>query len=358
MKWPGVHTTLRAMSQFAETLIAWQAHHGRHDLPWQQTRDPYRVWLSEIMLQQTQVDTVVPYYQRFLARFPDVASLAAAPLDEVLALWSGLGYYARARNLHRAAQGVMQAHGGTFPGTAADLQALPGIGRSTAAAIAAFCFGEKVAILDGNVKRVLCRHFGIEGFPGERAIEQQLWALAESLLPATGNDIYPQAQMDLGATVCTRTKPRCLHCPVNATCIARESGREHLLPTARPRKATPQRACGMLLITSGDAVLLEKRPNSGIWGGLYSLPELQTDETPEAGAFRCFGWRDLRFEEGDPVRHTFTHFQLTILPWYACIGKSAIPNGKSVVWVSAREISEHGLPAPIRMLIERALVSN
>jgi A/G-specific adenine glycosylase len=343
------------MSQFAQTLITWQTAHGRHDLPWQQTRDPYRVWLSEIMLQQTQVDTVIPYYQRFLARFPDVASLAAATLDDVLALWSGLGYYARARNLHRAAQQIVAGHGGRFPASAAELVTLPGVGRSTAAAIAAFCYGEKVAILDGNVKRVLCRHFGIEGNPGERAVEQRLWALAESLLPDTGCDIYPQAQMDLGATVCTRTRPRCLHCPVNTTCVARESGREHLLPTARPRKHLPQRSCGMLLMISGDAVLLEKRPDSGIWGGLYSLPELQADEKPEAGAFRCLGWRDLCFEQGDPIRHTFTHFQLEIVPWYASIGKNAIPNGKSVAWVSARKLAEHGLPAPIRLLIEDAL---
>ena len=212
------------MNTFAETLIAWQRGHGRHGLPWQ-VRDAYRVWLSEIMLQQTQVETVIPYYQRFIARFPDLPSLAAAPVEDVLTLWSGLGYYARARNLYKCARVVMERHGGAFPADPALLAELPGIGRSTAAAISAFSFGTRAAILDGNVKRVLARCFGIDGFPGNKAVETALWTLAESLLPATDVDIYTQAQMDLGATVCTRGRPACGRCPVAARCVALREGR-------------------------------------------------------------------------------------------------------------------------------------
>lgn len=342
------------MSEFARTLIDWQCRHGRHDLPWQQSRDPYRVWLSEIMLQQTQVDTVIPYYQRFLARFPDVGSLAAAPLDDVLALWSGLGYYARARNLHRAAQIVAEEYDGIFPREPAALATLPGIGRSTAAAIASFCFGEKAAILDGNVKRVLCRHFGIEGFPGERTVEKELWALAESLLPQTGLQIYPQAMMDLGATVCTRSKPRCLHCPVNASCQARNTGREHLLPAARPRKTVPQRECAVLLIRAGTAVLVEQRPASGIWGGLFSLPELAAGETPESFVLSRFGWRAPPFVCGEALRHVFTHFQLTITPWSTTL--PALPKAvmePGLRWLEPADLDAVGLPAPIRKLLLR-----
>jgi len=344
------------MNEFAQTLINWQKRHGRHDLPWQQTRDPYRVWLSEIMLQQTQVDTVIPYYLRFLARFPGVSSLAQAPLDEVLALWSGLGYYARARNLHRAAIDVMQRHGGRFPSSALELAELPGIGRSTAAAIASFCFAEKVAILDGNVKRVLCRHFGVEGFPGERAVEQKLWELAESLLPEQEIEIYPQAQMDLGATICTRSKPHCLHCPVNTSCIARASGREAMLPQARPRKAVPQRSCGMLVLTAQGKVLLEQRPASGIWGGLFSLPELSAEESAEAYALGRFGLPSTHFSAGEALTHRFTHFHLTITPWFA-----EMPGGMlwaaepGTRWVSRGDLADLGLPTPIRAIIERYL---
>ncbi|HEX5127493.1 MAG TPA: A/G-specific adenine glycosylase, partial [Rhodocyclaceae bacterium] len=252
---------------FAENLITWQRQHGRHNLPWQNSRDPYHVWLSEIMLQQTQVDTVIPYYQRFLANFPTVAALAAASSDAVLAHWSGLGYYARARNLYRAAQIVMEQHGGRFPDNSSALVQLPGIGRSTAAAIASFCFGERAAILDGNVKRVLTRQFGIEGFTGARAVEQSLWTLADSLLPVDNIESYTQGLMDLGATICTRNKPICLHCPVAKTCVARQEGRQAELPAARPKRIIPQRSTAVLLLATDDAVLLEQRPASGIWGG-------------------------------------------------------------------------------------------
>lgn len=224
---------------FAARLLNWQRTHGRHDLPWQASREPYRIWLSEIMLQQTQVETVIPYYLRFLQRFPDLPALAAASLEDVLALWSGLGYYARARNLHRAAREVRDQHDGQFPRTAAEIANLPGIGRSTAAAIAAFAHGERAAILDGNVKRVLCRVFGVEGFPGSAAVDRELWALAERLLPEAEIGRYIQAQMDLGATVCTRSRPACGRCPFAADCIAQRSGRIAELPTPRPRKAVP-----------------------------------------------------------------------------------------------------------------------
>lgn len=340
------------MSEFAAKLIAWHADHGRHDLPWQHTQDPYRVWLSEIMLQQTQVDTVIPYYLRFLEHFPTVASLAAAPQDAVLALWAGLGYYARARNLHWAAQAVMHDCGGVFPQTAAGLAALPGIGRSTAAAIASFCFGERAAILDGNVKRVLCRHFGIEGFPGARAVEQRLWALAEALLPDAGIAIYPQAQMDLGATICTRSKPRCLHCPVSETCVARRTGREATLPVARPKKAVPQRACGMLLVEAGGAVLLEQRPAAGIWGGLYSLPEMVEGESAPQAALRRLGLALTDFQALEPVRHSFTHFTLNITPWRIGLLKPPpMAHDPVLRWVMRDELGAIGLPAPIRRLL-------
>ncbi|MBS1210613.1 MAG: mutY [Proteobacteria bacterium] len=342
------------MSEFATRLIAWHAENGRHDLPWQQTRDPYRVWLSEIMLQQTQVDTVIPYYLRFLECFPDVSALAAASQDAVLAQWSGLGYYARARNLHRAAQQVVHDFGGVFPRSAAQLAELPGIGRSTAAAIASFCFGERAAILDGNVKRVLCRHFGIEGFPGERAVEQKLWALAERLLPEQGIEIYPQAQMDLGATLCTRSKPRCLHCPVHESCVARMTGREAELPIARPKKTVPQRSLGVLLVKTGDSVLLEQRPSAGIWGGLYSLPEMLDGESAAQAGLRRFGVIGPDFQAQPALRHSFTHFTLTLTPWLQVLSaQAAVVHDPALRWVRLDELAEIGLPAPILKLLQR-----
>jgi A/G-specific adenine glycosylase len=342
------------MSEFARTLVDWQATHGRNDLPWQQNREPYHVWLSEIMLQQTQVDTVVPYYQRFLQRFPDVAALATAPLDDVLTLWSGLGYYARARNLHRAAQMIMSEYAGVFPRTAAELIELPGIGRSTAAAIASFCFGERVAILDGNVKRVLARHFGIEGFPGERAIEQDMWALAESLVPEQGVDIYPQAIMDLGATICTRSRPLCMHCPVTMSCVARQQGRQAELPTPKPRKAVPQRESAMLVLRAQNRVLLEQRPASGIWGGLFSLPEMEIGEDAASLMLRRFGFSPKESAIAlTPVRHAFTHFGLTIQPWLIELNKMpAALNEPNLSWADLGTLETVGLPAPIRRLLQ------
>ena len=260
--------------EFSEQLIRWQKKHGRHALPWQNTRDAYRIWLSEIMLQQTQVAAVIPYYQRFLERFPDVAGLATAPAEDVMALWSGLGYYSRARNLHQCAKRVMSEHGGRFPDDPALLAELPGIGRSTAAAIAAFAYGARAAILDGNVKRVFTRVFGVEGFPGDKAVETQLWRRAVALLPARGVEAYTQGLMDLGATLCTRSSPACETCPLAARCVALHTGRVEQLPTRKSKAAIPERQTAMLVVLDGDDVLFQRRPQRGIWGGLLSLPEM------------------------------------------------------------------------------------
>jgi A/G-specific adenine glycosylase len=344
---------------FAPRLIAWQRRHGRHDLPWQNTRDAYRIWLSEIMLQQTQVSTVIPYYAKFLARFPDVAALAAASIDEVMTLWAGLGYYSRARNLHRCAQAVVERHGGAFPASPEQLAELPGIGRSTAAAIASFAFGARATILDGNVKRVLTRVFGIEGFPGEKRIENALWALAESLLPAhaPSADVsaYTQGLMDLGATLCVRGTPECARCPFAAECVANVSGRQRELPAARPKKTIPTRRTWMLVLLDGNSVLLEKRPPTGIWGGLWSLPEAPDEAAIAERARTCGATSAL--ERLAPLAHTFTHFRLDIEPRVAelDIARSATPSearDEASAWVPLARIDAFGLPAPVRKLLE------
>ena len=288
--------------------------HGRHDLPWQRTRDPYRIWLSEIMLQQTQVATVIPYYRRFLAAFPDIHTLAAAPEDRVLEQWSGLGYYRRAHHLHAAAKTIVAAHGGTFPREAGAIAALPGIGRSTAAAIAAFAFGTRAAILDGNVKRVLARHRGIEGFPGLPKVEAALWRAAESLLPRDGVESYTQALMDLGATVCTRRAPLCESCPVARDCVARTEDRIANLPSPRPRKALPRRAVKVLILERAGAILFEKRPATGIWGGLWSLPEIDVDADVAVECRKRFAASVVAGDALPPIEHGFTHYRLTIHP--------------------------------------------
>ncbi len=344
------------MSEFALRLLAWQREHGRHDLPWQGGGDPYPIWLSEIMLQQTRVDTVIPYYQRFLARFPDLAGLAAAPVEEVMALWSGLGYYARARNLHRAAQVVMTEHGGAFPRNAATIATLPGVGRSTAAAIAAFAYGERGAILDGNVKRVLCRIFGIEGFPGDKAVEGRLWALAESLLPEHEPGRYIQAQMDLGAMLCTRARPACARCPFHGDCIARRSGRIAELPAARPKKAVPRRSARFAVLIRGREVLLERRPPAGIWGGLLALPEIPADAADPAAWVR--GRTGLACVEGAPLApltHTFTHFTLDIQPVLlraSSPAAAAAADDGALHWQAFAALEQAALPAAVRKILD------
>ena len=338
---------------FAQRLIVWQRQQGRHDLPWQGTRDAYRIWLSEIMLQQTQVTTVIAYYQRFLERFPTVDALAAAPLDAVLELWAGLGYYARARNLHRCAQAVVSEHGGRFPEVVDRLAALPGIGRSTAAAIAVFAFGARAAILDGNVKRVLARCFGVAGFPGASSVERELWALAEALLPSDGIEAYTQGLMDLGATVCVRGTPDCTVCPMRRECVACREGRQAELPAPRPRKPLPTRETKMLLLTDGDAVLLEKRPPLGIWGGLLSLPEVDWGQggVVDDVADR-HGCRVLTSEALPPVPHVFTHFRLEMRILRCRVARQPlVVNSPAWVWLPLSAVAQAALPTPIRRVL-------
>ncbi|MDP2399211.1 MAG: A/G-specific adenine glycosylase [Burkholderiales bacterium] len=348
--------TDRAVAAFAPALIAWQQRHGRHDLPWQNTRDPYAVWLSEIMLQQTQVATVMPYYQRFLERFPTVAALAAAAEDDVLALWSGLGYYSRGRNLHRAAGIIVAEHGGRFPATPEALMALPGIGRSTAAAIYVFAFGGRAAILDGNVKRVLARLRGIEGYPGETAVAARLWRDAEALLPEKKIVAYTQGLMDLGATVCTRCRPRCSECPARVLCVALASDRVSELPTPKPRKALPQRRTMMLVLQRAGEILLEKRPTTGIWGGLWCFPEEDADADPVAACARRFGAKVVPGEMLPMIAHGFTHFRLDILPQPAIV-KSWPQRAEEAgcLWISPEDALQAALPAPVRGIVERLL---
>lgn len=301
---------------FADQLLAWYALHGRTHLPWQHPRSPYRVWLSEIMLQQTQVQTVLPYFERFLSRFPDLISLSKAPIDEVLHLWSGLGYYSRARNLHKAAQVLMQDHDGQFPRDTTTLELLPGVGRSTAGAIAAMAFGEKAAILDGNVKRVLCRFHSVAGYPGDSAVSRHLWTLAEEHTPDEQLADYTQAIMDLGATVCTRRQPACAKCPLFERCNARILGAIDRFPQPKPKRTLPEQERIFALLVRGDgACLLERRPPSGIWGGLWSPPERPSNTSPEAFEEE-FGMRLIEHASIDiqPFVHTFTHFRLQVNP--------------------------------------------
>ena len=338
-------------------LLAWHARHGRHDLPWQRDRTPYRVWVSEVMLQQTQVATVIAYYQRFMQRFPDVARLAAAPLDEVLHLWSGLGYYSRARNLHRAAQRIVAEHGGELPAELAALQALPGLGRSTAAAVLALARGARHAILDGNVKRVLARVFAVEGAPNARAVEQRLWALAEQETPASDVANYTQAIMDLGATLCTRRNPACERCPLGGVCAAQAQGRQQELPTPRKRAARGSKRVVLLAALRVDgSVLLVRRPPSGIWGGLWSLPEFATEQDARAWAeARLGGGERLEWSAAPlaPITHAFTHFDLEMsaLP-VRCAGAPGEVQEPAALWYQPGAAAV-GLPAPIARLLAR-----
>lgn len=350
---PILFTKESAMSDFAWRIIDWQKAHGRHDLPWQNTRDPYAIWVSEIMLQQTQVSAVVDYYQRFMQRFPDIASLAAASQGDVLQSWSGLGYYSRARNLHAAAQQVMHNHSGQFPEAIEVILALPGIGRSTAAAIAAFAFGQHRAILDGNVKRVLARCFGIEGWPGQPPVERRMWQLAEALLPQQEIEAYTQGLMDLGATLCTR-KPACNRCPVHDDCIAHREGKTHLLPNPKPRKPVPQRETMMLMFLADKQILLQKRPQTGIWGGLWSLPEIEAGENAKEVARQRFGLETEALPTLPPLMHAFTHFTLRITPQPLQInGKIQQLMEPGWVWLDLEDAADAALPAPVKKLLRQ-----
>jgi A/G-specific adenine glycosylase len=350
------------MPTFSAKLIRWQKLHGRSNLPWQSTRDPYAIWISEIMLQQTQVTTVIPYYLRFLQRFPDIESLASGSVDEVLALWSGLGYYSRGRNLHRAACLIAKDQGGIFPRDVEAIQQLPGIGRSTAAAIAAFAYGTRCAILDGNVKRVFARCFGMEGYPGERKNEMLLWEKAEALLPEESEpgkiETYTQALMDLGATVCTRGKPKCGVCPLQRDCIAFQDKRVDRLPVPRPSRQLPKRETVLLMLMQQGKVLLEKRPVTGIWGGLWCLPEMPPSENAIAYCTQRFGMKVVPLAHMPPLDHTFTHFRLRIHPQPLEVA-SFLPTAKmaetgrqgGVIWVAPGDALKTAIPTPVRKLL-------
>jgi A/G-specific adenine glycosylase len=338
------------MSSFSASLIAWQRCHGRHGLPWQGA-DAYCVWLSEIMLQQTQVATVIPYYQRFIASFPDIAALAAATEEAVLEHWSGLGYYARGRNLHRAAKQIADIHGGIFPDRFEQILELPGIGRSTAAAICAQAFHQPYAILDGNVKRVLTRYCGISGSPSVKSVEVQLWSRAESLLPESDVATYTQALMDMGATCCTRSKPRCERCPVQPGCVAYQTGRVAELPTPRQRRAVPERHATFVIAMNWGDILLEKRNTAGIWGGLWCLPQLEEGDEDLAEYAQCRGWQ-IDEQASLPVFiHTFTHFKLHITPLLLNLAHKP-PHRAESVWMGRGMALSAAIPAPVRRLLE------
>ncbi len=336
---------------FAPRLIDWQRQHGRHHLPWQ-TQDPYRVWLSEIMLQQTQVATVLDYYPRFIAAFPDVAALAAAEQEAVLSLWAGLGYYSRARNLHKAARQVVEQFGGQFPSSRLQLESLCGVGRSTAAAIAAFAFHQRETILDGNVKRVLCRVFAADGNPADKAFERQLWALAESLLPEQADDMpaYTQGLMDLGATVCKRSKPLCSACPMADICQAKAQQLIEVLPRKKSAVAVQQQYWYWLALTDQQgAVWLEKRPQHGIWAGLYCLPTFDNLADLYAYAAR-FGISETELQENPAISHRLTHRLLEITPLSATvvhIENQECLSEKNGEWVTRQELADYGLPKPL-----------
>lgn len=367
---PVVNEVSAVPADFGMRVVAWQRQHGRHGLPWQNTRDPYRIWLSEIMLQQTQVAAVIEYFQRFVTALPTVAALAQAPADQVMALWAGLGYYSRARNLHRCAKAVVDDHGGVFPTDPAVLVTLPGIGRSTAAAIAAFSAGVRTPILDGNVKRVFARVFGIHGYPGERAIETRMWALAEHALPPAGptqaEDMvaYTQGLMDLGATICSRGKPQCLAdpdaCPLSPDCVARRDGLTAVLPTPKPRAAIPERSTVMVIVRHDRNVLVQLRPDSGIWGGLWSLPEIAVNAVPfdpelaEDAALAMaqrFGNAARAYLAGE-LTHVFTHFRLLIRAIRVDLDSVSPHIGGDIRWLSLDDLDALGTPAPVRRLFE------
>jgi len=343
---------------FSTHIIHWHNQHGRHHLPWQGA-DAYRVWLSEIMLQQTQVATVIPYYHRFVARFPTLRDMAQASEEAVLENWSGLGYYSRGRNLHKAAQQIMQQHEGKFPPTFADILALPGIGRSTAAAISALAFHQRQAILDGNVKRVLARFCAIEGYTGDKKIEAKLWRQAELFLPENNIAAYTQGLMDLGATVCTRSKPQCVRCPLQKNCVAFQQQRTASLPTPRPRKTLPEKYSTLLLLLNANEILLEKRASRGIWGGLWCLPEVDSTENIKAFCKQHLGLYGEQIGEALPAfTHTFTHFKMHITPFLIHVARKPTQinepriNEPAKLWINLDEALGAAIPTPVRKILQ------
>ena len=343
-------------ADFSERVVDWYARHGRKDLPWQVQPTPYRVWVSEIMLQQTQVTTVIPYYARFMARFPDIRSLAQATPDQVLHYWSGLGYYARARHLHAAAQQLVAEFNGRFPETFAAVVALPGVGRSTAGAVLSLACGQYHPILDGNVKRVLTRYHAVAGWPGQTSVQKQLWALAEQHTPEQQTAAYTQAIMDLGATVCIRARPHCDTCPVSNACAAHAAGQEADFPSPRPKKTLPVRSvCMLMLCNDDDRVLLEQRPPAGVWGGLWSFPEFPA---ADGIADRCIESLGIKLSEAEAwpaMRHTFSHFHLEITPVFARVGdyQAAVMEDPGRLWYNTAGDDERGLAAPVGKLLRR-----
>ncbi|MDB5972093.1 MAG: mutY [Hydrocarboniphaga sp.] len=343
-------------ASFASRLLTWFDTHGRHDLPWQHPREPYRVWLSEVMLQQTQVTTVIPYFERFLARFPDVQTLAAAPIDDVLQRWAGLGYYARARNLHRCAQAVVELRGGEWPRDIEQMIALPGVGRSTAAAILSQAFGDRHAILDGNVKRLLSRHAAVAGWPGLPAVQQRLWNYAEKLLPDARLADYTQACMDLGSQVCVSRRPLCAVCPVAGDCGARLQDRVAELPASKPKRDRPQRSAWLLLIENDKAaLLLERRPPSGIWGGLWCPPVIAAEQDWRAELAARYGLRAESVQALEPVEHSFTHYDLSLQPLRLRVAPAGVAEAGATAWTTMSDPSTlPGLPAPVRKILDAA----
>ena len=342
------------MTSFSDRLLTWFNTHGRKDLPWQLDRNPYRIWVSEIMLQQTQVQTVIPYFEAFVERFPDIQSLASAEQDEVLQLWSGLGYYARARNLHRAAKAIVAEHGGVFPDDFAAVVALPGIGRSTAGAILSLAFDQHHAILDGNVKRVLARHEAVEGWPGTTSVAKRLWAVAEQNTPTDRTAAYTQAIMDLGATLCTRSKPACERCPASTDCTAHALGTFLIYPGRKPKKKKPQRSTIMVIATHDGHVYLERRPEAGIWGGLWSLPEVQGEAVEDWCQERLIA-KVTGTDSWDTLRHSFSHYDLDIQPIVVRVATplSKVADSGDATWHRLGEKPPGGVAAPVNTLLEK-----
>ncbi len=340
---------------FAKRVLEWGQHHGRKQLPWQQQRTAYRVWVSEIMLQQTQVDTVIPYFEKFMRRFPSIEQLADAHQDEVLHHWSGLGYYARARNLHKAAQIIRDNYAGEFPTQSEQVIALPGIGRSTAGAILSLSFNQVHTILDGNVKRVLARHCAIPGWPGSAKVEKQLWQIAEERTPNTHNADYTQAMMDLGATCCTRSKPNCEQCPVQEDCLALANGLQHELPHAKVKKQLPERSTTMLILQNQhQQLLMQRRPSHGIWGGLWSFPEFENLQQSLDWCLRTFQCAPDCQQKLSTLTHTFSHFRLHITPLSVRydIPIHWVMEDDEWVWYK-HDTSQVGLAAPVNQLVKQ-----
>lgn len=342
------------MGTFSNAIIGWQKQHGRHDLPWQNTTDPYAIWVSEIMLQQTQVSAVIGYYANFMQRFPTISALADASQEQVLQSWSGLGYYSRARNLHASAQTIVDEFDGVFPLAFDDILSLPGIGRSTAAAISTFALDNPQPILDGNVKRVFARHYLIKGWTGTPAIANNMWRIAEQENPTEGAIAYTQGLMDLGATICTRSKPKCAACPLVQSCKAYAKHKTHCLPTPKPKKNIPQKETTMLVIRMGNEVLLEKRPQKGIWAGLWSLPEISMAEIASEVAQEKLG---LSVEPDEPlavINHVFTHYKLDITPQpLIVISTPKNTEMPGYIWLSIEGAIGAAVPTPVRNILLR-----